>query len=87
MSAPIYLYTGPEAGERKEAVEKIKKTKEKYIPNFTDNFKKAGIVFETVNLITPDILSEQAKEMIKNASFVMLMGGDKFKKKELCGIL
>ena len=23
MSAPIYLYTGPEAGERKEAVEKI----------------------------------------------------------------
>ena len=25
MSAPIYLYTGPEAGERKEAVEKIKK--------------------------------------------------------------
>ena len=65
-------------------VEKIKKTKEKYIPNFTDNFKKAGIVFETVNLITPDILSEQAKEMIKNASFVMLMGGDPFKQKELC---
>ena len=26
MNAPIYLYTGPEAGERKEAVEKIKKT-------------------------------------------------------------
>lgn len=65
-------------------IEKIEKTKTKYIPNFTNNFKKVGIEFKTVNLITPDLSLNIAKEMIKNASFVMLMGGDPFKQKELC---
>lgn len=65
-------------------VEKIEKTKAKYIPNFTNCFKKAGIEFETVNLTTPDLSADAAKEMIKDASFVMLMGGDPFKQKELC---
>lgn len=64
--------------------DKIEKTKTKYIPNFTNCFKKVGIEFETVNLITPDLSSDVAKQMIQNASFIMLMGGDPFKQKELC---
>ena len=64
--------------------EKVKKAKEKYIPLFTEHFKKIGIEFFKVNLLTPNTSSEDAKEMVKNASFIMLMGGDPFKQKELC---
>ena len=65
-------------------VEKVEKSKTKYIPIFTNHLKNVGIEFETVNLITPDLSPIQAKNMIKNASFIMLMGGDPFKQKELC---
>lgn len=64
--------------------EKIEKAKTKYIPAFTNHFKNVGINFETINLITPDLTSEEAKTMISNASFIMLMGGDPFKQKALC---
>lgn len=64
--------------------EKIEKAKIKYIPVFTNHFKNVGIEFDEVNLITPDLTSEEAKEMISNASFIMLMGGDPFKQKEMC---
>ena len=64
--------------------EKIEKAKTKYIPVFTNHFKKVGINFEKTNLITPDLTVDEAKEMISNASFIMLMGGDPFKQKELC---
>jgi dipeptidase E len=67
-------------GDTKE----IEKTKTEYLPMFADYFKQVGIEFETVNLITPDLSKSTAKEMIKNASFVMLMGGCPFKQKELC---
>ncbi len=63
---------------------KIEKAKTKYVPTFVEHFKRIGIEFEQVNLITPDLTKEQAKEMIKNASFVMLMGGDPFDQKEMC---
>lgn len=56
-------------------VEKIEKAKAKHIPNFTKHFKDAGIEFEAVNIISPDLSSAEAKELIKNASFIMLMGG------------
>ena len=62
--------------------QEIEKTK--YLPMFADYFKKVGIEFDTVNLITPDLSQSVVKEMIKNASFVMLMGGCPFKQKELC---
>ncbi len=65
-------------------VEKIEKAKAKHIPNFTKHFKDAGIEFEAVNIISPDLSSAEAKELIKNASFIMLMGGDPFKQRELC---
>lgn len=64
--------------------EKIEKAKTKYIPAFTEHFKNVGIVFDQVNIISPELSKEQAKEMIKNASFIMLMGGDPFKQKDMC---
>lgn len=64
--------------------EKIEKVKEKYIPTFTKHFKSVGIEFEVVNLITPNLSKEEASKMISNASFIMLMGGDPFKQKEMC---
>lgn len=64
--------------------EKIEKAKTKYIPSFTKHFKNVGIEFEKVDIITPNLTSEEAKEMIKDASFIMLMGGNPFKQKEMC---
>lgn len=64
--------------------EKIEKTKAKYIPEFTKHFKNVGIEFEEINLITPDLTSDEASKMIAEASFVMLMGGNPFKQKEMC---
>ena len=64
--------------------ESIEKAQNKYISIFTDHFKNAGIQFDKINLIEPNQSSEKVKSLIKNASFVMLMGGDPFKQKELC---
>lgn len=61
---------------------KIDKAREKYLPIFLDHFEKVGIVFEKNYLITPE--TTNAKELIDNASFIMLMGGDPFSQKELC---
>ena len=64
--------------------EKIKKAQEEKVPSFIDHFKKVGIVFESVHLITPytDMLS--AKKWIDNANFVMLMGGNPIDQKQMC---
>lgn len=64
--------------------EKLEKVKTKYIPAFTTHFKNIGIRFEQVNIITEDLSIDIAKKMIKGASFIMLMGGDPFKQKEMC---
>ena len=64
--------------------ESIEKAQNKYISIFTDHFKNAGIQFDKINLIEPNQSSEKVKSLIKNASFVMLMGGDPFKQKEMC---
>lgn len=64
--------------------EKIEKAKTKYIPAFTQHFKNVGIEFEQVNLITPELSKAEAKEMISEASFIMLMGGNPFKQRDLC---
>ena len=64
--------------------EKIEKVKKQYIPIFTEHFKKVGIDFDKINLITPDLSTNMAKKMIRNADFVMLMGGDPFNQKEMC---
>ena len=64
--------------------EKLEKAKRKYVPLFTEYFKNIGIEFEQTNVITPNLTENQAKEMIRNASFIMLMGGNPFKQKEMC---
>ena len=64
--------------------QKIEKAKMKYIPAFTEHFRKAGIQFENSYLISPEMDSEEAKNLIDNASFIMLMGGDPFAQKEMC---
>lgn len=61
--------------------ERVEKAKTKYIPIFTKHFKNVGIEFDKINLITPELTSDEAKKMIKEASFVMLMGGLLNKKK------
>lgn len=63
-------------------INKIEKARDKYVPIFLEQFRKIGIVFENVNLITLE--TENPKELIDNASFVMLMGGDPFSQKDLC---
>ena len=63
-------------------VNKIEKVKTKYVPAFNEHFNKAGINFEEIHIITNE--TTNAKELIENASFVMLMGGDPFAQKELC---
>lgn len=65
-------------------VEKIEKTKNKYIPYFTEHFKNAGIEFEKINLITPELPREQAVNMVNKASFIMLMGGNPLIQKQIC---
>lgn len=71
------------AGEKK-----VQKTKEKYIPNFEKCFKSVGIEFENTSLedkiITPDMDSQKAIELIKNASMIMLTGGDPYELKKMC---
>ena len=68
-------------------ISKVEKAKSKYIPLFLKHFKNVGIEFQDAHLITPDLSSDTAKQMIKNASFIMLMGGDPFSQKEMCAKL
>lgn len=67
--------------------DKIVKIKEKIISIFTERFKKVGIEFDNINLITPDLTINEAKKMIETADFIMLMGGEPFKQKEMCNKL
>ncbi len=64
--------------------DKMQKVREKYVPAFTEHFKNVQIEFDKVNIVEPTLSKEAAKEMIKNANFIMLMGGDPFKQKDLC---
>lgn len=63
---------------------KIQKAKDKYVPAFTEHFKNIGIEFEISTIITPEMSPEEAQQIVSKASFVMLMGGDPFKQKEMC---
>lgn len=64
--------------------EKIQKAREKYVPAFTEHFKNVGIQFDSSIIITPEMNSDEAQKAVKEASFIMLMGGDPFKQKEMC---
>ena len=64
--------------------DRVDKAQNKYIPAFTRHFKNIGIEFDKTILITPNMDKAKAKKVIKEASFVMLMGGDPTKQKRLC---
>ena len=64
--------------------EKIQKAREKYVPAFTEHFKNIGIVFDSSIILTPEMSRDEARKAVREASFVMLMGGDPFKQKEMC---
>lgn len=64
--------------------DKMQKVREIYVPAFTEHFKNVGIEFETSTIITPDMSPAEAQKAVSEASFVMLMGGDPFKPKNLC---
>ena len=64
--------------------DKMQKVREIYVPAFTEHFKNVGIEFETSTIITPDMSPAEAQKAVSEASFVMLMGGDPFKQKNLC---
>ncbi len=65
-------------------IDKIDKATNKYVPIFTKHFENVGINFENINILTSDTNIEDAKKLVDNASFLMLMGGDPFSQKELC---
>jgi len=62
----------------------LEKTLNKYVPAFTNHFKKIGIEFESTHLLTYDTDINIAKNLVKNASFIMLLGGDPYIQKDLC---
>lgn len=65
-------------------VDKMQKVREKYVPVFTKHFMNAGVKFDKCIIIEPEMSTDIAKKEVREASFVMLMGGDPFKQKELC---
>jgi len=64
--------------------DKMQKVREKYVPAFTEHFKNAGIQFDNSIIIDPNMSQAEAQKAVRDASFIMLMGGDPFKQKELC---
>lgn len=63
--------------------EKIEKALKKYIPAFTEHFRKIGIIFDDVECITPEMDEEEAKELVMNSNMVLMMGGNPFLQQEL----
>ncbi len=64
--------------------EKVQKARDKHVPSFTEHFKNVGIIFDKTIIIEPSMSKEEAKEAVRNASFVMLLGGNPFKQKAFC---
>lgn len=67
--------------------DKIEKAINRSIPVFLEHFRNVGIQFDNVGIITPDLSKQEAGDMIRNADFVMLMGGNPLKQKDLCSKL
>ena len=63
--------------------EKNEKALTKYIPAFTEHFRKIGIKFDAVECITPNTDETKAKEFVENSDMVMLMGGNPILQQEL----
>lgn len=75
MKRIVYIPGGPH---------KVEKAISKSVPEFIEHFEKVGIKFDESVIITPDMSKEDAKDYVESASFIMLMGGDPFKQREMC---
>ena len=75
MKRIVYIPGGPH---------KVEKAISKSVPEFIEHFEKVGIKFDESIIITPDMSKEDAKSYVESASFIMLMGGDPFKQREMC---
>lgn len=75
MKRIVYIPGGPH---------KVEKAISKSVPEFIKHFEKVGIKFDESIIITPDMSKEDAKSYVESASFIMLMGGDPFKQREMC---
>lgn len=64
--------------------DRVQKVREKNVPAFTEHFKNVGIQFEKSIIITPEMSVEEAQNSVREASFIMLMGGNPYKQKEMC---
>ncbi len=63
--------------------EKLEKTFSTYVPAFTEHFKKIGITFDDVKVVTPEVTSEEAQNWVSDSDLVMLMGGNPFLQRDL----
>ncbi|MDO4742103.1 MAG: Type 1 glutamine amidotransferase-like domain-containing protein [Candidatus Saccharibacteria bacterium] len=66
------------------SADRVEKAKEKYVPEFTKHFENVGIKFDKSVIVNLEMDAKDAQKAIREANFVMLMGGDPFKQKELC---
>ena len=64
--------------------DKIDKVRSKYVPAFIEHFKKIGIEFDNNIIVMPDMSPKEAQRAVRNADFVMLMGGNPLKQKAMC---
>ena len=64
------------------AYDDISKSTDIYVPRYTNYFKQVGIEFNEIHILSKDSIN--AKELVNNASLVMLMGGDPFEQIKLC---
>ncbi|MCR5724248.1 MAG: DNA polymerase III subunit delta [Treponema sp.] len=82
MTAPVYLYTGPEFGLRNEAVEAVKASLEKKYGS-SDSF-----VYYAADTRIEDIVSQlRTESLFTPATFIVLRGAEGIKKKEDISLL
>lgn len=68
-------------------VERVEKAKNKTVPVFLEHLKNVGIEFEGSILMPPDLTKGQAREAVKHADMLMLLGGNPFQLKDFCAEL
>lgn len=77
MDAPVYLYTGPELGEKKDAIEKIKKSLRKEFGDLEEyNF------YASETSVSEFMAVLQNESLFSNATCVVVKNAEVIKKKE-----
>jgi DNA polymerase III subunit delta len=77
MTAPVYLYTGPEFGDRNAAVEKIRLAVKKTF-EFVDEY----LFYATETPVAEVITLLQSGSLFSNAVFIVFRGAESIKRKD-----